>query len=143
MRIKHTAIGKLNPGLRTDRLDAFTRAYIECALWFLSTDDNDTPMDDNYDVRDMASPESLRIMVEDCKAFQTDNAELLEQAFTVYNTDDKAAYAGHDFWLTRNHHGAGFWDRGLGEVGRKLTDKAHEYGSCDLVVGDDGKVYAQ
>ena len=29
---------------------------------------------------------------------------------------------GHDFWLTSQGHGAGFWDRGLGEVGDTLTD---------------------
>jgi hypothetical protein len=28
--------------------------------------------------------------------------------------------AGIDFWLTRNRHGAGYWDRGLGITGDKL-----------------------
>lgn len=32
------------------------------------------------------------------------------------------AQFGHDYWLTRNGHGAGFWDRGLGEVGDKLSE---------------------
>lgn len=31
------------------------------------------------------------------------------------------ARAGHDLWLTRNGHGAGFWDRDLGELGDRLT----------------------
>ena len=48
---------------------------------------------------------------------------------------------GHDFWLTRNGHGAGFWDRGLGDVGDRLTDIAHGFGECDLYAGDDGRVY--
>ena len=51
------------------------------------------------------------------------------------------AQAGHDFWLTRNRHGAGFWDRGLGERGQRLTDAAHVYGESYLSIGDDGKVY--
>ena len=28
---------------------------------------------------------------------------------------------GHDFWLTSQGHGAGFWDRGLEELGDTLT----------------------
>ena len=49
---------------------------------------------------------------------------------------------GHDLWLTRNRHGAGFWDRGLGEIGDKLTELAHSYGGVTLYIGDDGKIYA-
>lgn len=36
---------------------------------------------------------------------------------------------GQDFYLTRNGHGAGFWDRGYGEIGRQLTEAAKIYGS--------------
>lgn len=28
----------------------------------------------------------------------------------------------HDFWLTRNHHGTGFWGRDLDEIGERLTN---------------------
>ncbi len=49
--------------------------------------------------------------------------------------------AGHDFWLTRNGHGAGFWDRGLGALGERLSKESKPYGSCDLYVGDDGQIY--
>lgn len=34
---------------------------------------------------------------------------------------------GHDFWLTSQGHGAGFWDRGLGQVGDALTDSVDGY----------------
>src|SRR5687768_2848375 len=30
-------------------------------------------------------------------------------------------YCGHNLWLTIMGHGAGFWDRGLGDIGDKLT----------------------
>ena len=49
--------------------------------------------------------------------------------------------AGHDFWLTRCGHGAGFWDRGVGETGERLTKAAEKFGNVDLCVGDDGKIY--
>lgn len=116
-------------------LDEFAIAYIECALWS-STDNADEsgvePLDLNYNATDI-DPQTLKRMAEDCAAFQADNKTDLE--------DMTAERAGHDFWLTRNRHGAGFWDRGLGEVGRRLTDAAHVWGSFDLYVGDDGKVH--
>jgi hypothetical protein len=74
-------------------------------------------------------------MIADCKSFQEDSAEEL----TTSKLSDERA--GHDFWLTRNRHGAGFWDEGLGTVGKVLTDKAHAYGGCDLYIGDDGLIH--
>src|SRR5580698_4188136 len=106
------------------KLDAFTTAYLECALWS-STDDDGSPLDDEYDLCDIATA-SLKEMVHDCEVFQAHNADLLSQA-----GDDEQN--GHDFWLTRNHHGAGFWDRGyLRNVGNLLTTESHSYGSSDL-----------
>lgn len=58
--------------------------------------------------------------------------------------DDGKAVAediGYDFILTRNHEGAGFWDRGWGEIGQRLTDASHPYGGANAYVGDDGKIY--
>ena len=52
-----------------------------------------------------------------------------------------AEQIGHDFWLTRNGHGAGFWDRGLGERGDWLTAQCKPYGEADVYVGDDGSVH--
>lgn len=44
------------------------------------------------------------------------------------------AQAGHDFWLTREGHGAGFWDRGLGVAGDRLSDAAKTFGAGDLAM---------
>lgn len=115
------------------KLDAFTRAYIECALWS-STDDDGEPLDGLYSVDDI-SPECMATMAADCAGFQTSFAELLAKAGL---SDEQA---GHDFWLTRNGHGAGFWDCGLGAIGDELTKMSKPYGSCDLYVGDDGLIY--
>jgi len=48
---------------------------------------------------------------------------------------------GHDFWLTRNGHGTGFWDRGLGERGDVLARLSKSYGECHLWVEDGVVVY--
>lgn len=113
-------------------LRAFTAAYITAALWASTTDDG-TPLDD-LDA-DLA-PEARARMEADAADFYAANAPLWADA-PDYGDGD----AGHDFWLTRNRHGAGFWDRGLGDLGRTLTDAAQAYGECDLVVGDDALVY--
>jgi len=47
---------------------------------------------------------------------------------------------GEDFALTRNRHGAGFWGRGYGEVGDRLTEAAHAFGEALVIVTDDGEV---
>lgn len=60
----------------------------------------------------------------------------------AYLEERDVEHAGHDFWLTRNGHGAGFWDRGMGEVGDRLSAKAEKWGTVDLYIGDDGQVWA-
>lgn len=49
--------------------------------------------------------------------------------------------AGHDFLLTRNGHGVGFWDRGLGERGQRLTAASEPYGTMNAYVGDDELIH--
>ena len=45
---------------------------------------------------------------------------------------------GHDWWLTTQGHGAGFWDRGLGTTGAALTATCEGYeGILDLYL-DEG-----
>ena len=114
-------------------LDDFFHHYLICALWSSIADPEGTPMDDEHDSDDI--PEQVQSSMK---------AECLD--FIMGNLGDLAditpEQAGHDFWLTRNGHGAGFWDRGLGAVGRRLTDACKPYGGCDLYIGDDGKVYA-
>jgi len=116
-------------------LDTFTRSYIEAALWSSmdnSDDQGGEPLDANHGPDDIA-PETLCRMVEDCEAFQRDNAE---------DIAGNIERAGHDFWLTRNHHGAGFWDCEWPElVGKRLTTANQVYRSIDLYIGDDGLIY--
>lgn len=50
---------------------------------------------------------------------------------------------GNDLWFTAQGHGVGFWDRGLGAVGDRLTEIAGDTELADVepYVGDDGLVY--
>ncbi len=116
-------------------LDSFARAYLEAALWS-SNDESDenggAPLDQNYEESDIAM-DSLKRMINDCQNFQKTNTDLLAQ-------HNDMSQAGHDFWLTRNGHGAGFWDRGLGELGEKLTAACESFGTCNLYVAR-GKIH--
>lgn len=116
-------------------MNDITQAYLECALWS-SSDANDVPFDSNFDIDDVA-PESEEQAEAVCIAFQKDNEELLVES----ELSDELI--GYDLWLTRNGHGAGFWDRNLGEIGDKLTKACEELGEANLYKGDDGKLYIQ
>lgn len=132
-------------------LDDFTRAYIECALWSSSdvVDGEDVNLDDNHSLEDIAA-ETLASMIADCASFQLDNAGLLRSTYAHetsagcgrLNQPYGASQAGHDFWLTRCGHGAGFWDRGLGTIGERLSEKASMLGNIDLYINSDGRIYA-
>ena len=143
----HCAASHLQKGLiMAFDTEAFLRAYIECALWS-SCGPEDGPyacenLDQWFDSGDIA-PECLASMREDCEDFIASNAaDLAEYCKRIGNEQwSGEARAGHDFWLTRNGHGAGFWDRGLGELGERLSQAANVYLGVDLYPGDDGKVY--
>lgn len=91
-----------------------------------------------YDAADLA--ESARKEIEDdVRDFIEANAADITQLIADGKAD--AGSIGYDFVLTRNHEGAGFWDRGYGEVGDRLTANAHPYGGLNGYVGDDGLVY--
>ena len=112
-------------------LSDFLLAYIECALWSTSDTDHDLESLEQFDVEDL-TPECLKRMKEDCEKFQSENVELLK------GLDDKQS--GHDFWLTRNGHGCGFWDRNLGEVGDNLSEVCCEWGEVNLYLTDDNQI---
>jgi hypothetical protein len=73
-------------------------------------------------------------LVESLTAFVHDNWDDLD--------DMDAEQCGHDFVLTANHHGTGFWDRGLGERGKRLTESCRPYGEYDaeFTLDADGDV---
>lgn len=112
-------------------LRAFVAAYLNAAVW-TGTHDGE-PMDQACSLQDLA-PIALRQAIRECIEFRRKYSTLLADA----GSDDQN---GRDFWLTRNRHGTGFWDRSYDDVGRQLTDAAHLQGGRDLYVGDDGKLY--
>jgi hypothetical protein len=116
-------------------LDDFFDAYVTCALWSstdLADESGGEPLDANYGPEDI-EPETIEEMRADC-------ADFIELAGMESRHNWNADSAGHDFWLTRNGHGAGFWDRGQPD-GDELTKLAHTYGGVDLLVYE-GRIYS-
>lgn len=120
-------------------IDDVLTSYVECALWS-ETDQSDEsggePLDVNY-TRDDITAESLEEMRSDVADFVAGCEAERPDAFKGMNAD----LVGHDFWLTRNGHGTGFWDRGLGERGSWLTAQCKPYGEASLYIGDDERLY--
>ena len=103
-----------------------TNAALECLEWSEIDSETEMPLDSfGY-----FFTEDSRMQVHD---------EV--QSFISDNSDDLHGMSyeqiGHDFILTRNHHGAGFWDRGLGERGERLTSAAHAYGGIRAYISGE------
>jgi hypothetical protein len=120
-------------------LDEFTQGYIE-AMFFTDANSDSEELA-NASFAELA-PEALQRIISDCNDFQTSFRTDIDEATDngrINGYDEQGA--GRDFWFTRNGHGVGFWDRGLGDVGDKLTTMSKPYGSCDLYRGDDKLIY--
>lgn len=118
----------------------FFAAYVEAALWS-SVDDGGTPLDSNYEQDDI-HPDSLERMKNDCRKFLARTRHYIKDVNLNNRSCTAAKRAGHDFWLNRNGHGCGFWDGDWKEPAASRMDNiSKEFGTCDIYVGDDGKVY--
>lgn len=110
--------------MSTPKLDTFTREYLIAALWTSDPDPGSGEWCEHDDwTIDNIDPDSLKRAIEVCANFQAAQEADLEQVGTPEQN-------GHDFWLTRNGHGTGFWDRGYGKVGDRLSAACEPYGEA-------------
>jgi hypothetical protein len=110
------------------QLPAFERGFFTAAFW---TQDDDAPGGMDYRDTGNASrhwerlhPVNKAALLYAVHNWKTENAELLAQA-----GDDEQN--GHDLWLTQGGHGVGCWDRGYGELGKRLAERAKTFGPYD------------
>jgi hypothetical protein len=123
----------------------FVTQYIQTMLW--STNDESTesggyPLEDNYGVSDIA-PETMQRIHDDCSRFWSSVESMgIDLDAELLIDDDATERAAHDFWLTRNGHGAGFWDGDWSDESEdRLTKLAESFGEQWPYVGDDGLIY--
>ena len=132
--------------------DELFRGYVQ-ALGFTSNDETTEDssnsgeslfpgsgdFDSNWNVweeiEDLISEEDLTEILDDLEAF-------VSQASWIIITDtgkhsENWEQAGSDFCLTRNRHGAGFWDGDWGN-GDKLTEISKPFGTFNLNGTRDG-----
>lgn len=102
-----------------NRLTMMTEGYIEAAEWTNAEDVSAHPR-----FRCRMSADDKEIAREDIQKFIATVQDLAPQCLDAMVPSEM----GHNFWLTRNRHGTGFWDRDLGECGKKLTTLAHTFG---------------
>lgn len=110
--------------------------YLTALLW--STSDGELESLEGFEL----APEALEQCRADCARF----VAIARIDLIKYEKEGgfpmPEQYAGHDFWLTRAGHGVGFWDRGLGALGDRLTATVKaNFKNVDPYIGDDGKVY--
>lgn len=135
----HLDLGDISAAKLFDGPDEFVKGYIE-AMFFTSTGTLDDEDLSQASLAEMAD-EAMSRLFEECERFKRDNAEALETAIAE-GDDVDMLQAGRDFWLTRNGHGAGYWDGDWPEpYATQLTDAAKLCGSTDLYRGDDGRLY--
>lgn len=114
-------------------------AYLETALWSSVDPYTDEPFDKEYDITNF-SRNAIEQAEHDVDEFLETAIDLIEKLSPEEEIDlDDVVY---DFWLTRNGHGAGFWDGDYPEeLGEALTKLAHSFGEVYVYVGDDGELY--
>lgn len=112
---------------KREYIEAFILGYVDCAKWCGIYPEEP----DREDAKELEiTRKSLREMRKECRCFVRDNwADLLTDLAEGRNAEAH----GHDFWLTRNREGAGFWEN-PGEHNQRLSDAAKVYGGSMLSV---------
>lgn len=132
--------------------DAMLAAYKECALWASAADCPKCEGErDDCEIcggrGDVEGLEGFALAAETRATMHDELADWLASLPDMLRVEMHArmepSQVGHDFWLTRNGHGAGFWDRGYGPLGNRLTETCKSCGSRDLYLDDNGEVYQQ
>jgi hypothetical protein len=119
-------------------INLFVAHYLSTALWAEAEDGEEF----TWRFANLAQ-ETLRYAQADAQWF----FNLAEDKGIDLGTQEwagKMTRIAYDFLLTRNGHGAGFWDGDWDEpLAGKFCEISEEIGQVDFYVGDDGLIYSQ
>ena len=104
-------------------------SYLETALWAEESDENDLQ---DKTINDIDGNSKQTAWSDIMKFMQAATQTAMDELRTY---DNKAV--GHNLWLSRNGHGAGFFD----DNNDKLQNLARSMKPVDIYLGDDGKIY--
>jgi hypothetical protein len=116
--------------IRPAELAEMVQGYLAAAEWLL--DDESEPEEGGID-RDKVrgwSRDAQKEAKADCRDFL--KAQAADIAIYCKESGRDMSSVGHDFWLSRNGHGAGFFDRGNHPVFDRLQAAARIYGGADV-----------
>lgn len=125
--------------LSEEQLHDATWSAVECLLWSSSLMEEEQDPASEYFVAETENwdnvdypvdPDSVASLQRELEQF----IKLCED--TLIASELSPGQIGHDFILTRNGHGVGFWDRGLGNTGDTLTKWAKTSGSIETLYID-------
>jgi hypothetical protein len=138
--------------MKTTKADfpAFFEAYLVAALWSSTIGEGSEeepgerdgdPFDKHFSVSDF-SEEALEVLRAHafsfwCRMWYYVNAET---PANCHSETTPAHMAGHDFWLTSNGHGAGFWDGDWPTYGEQLTKLSKCYPEINLYITPENQV---
>jgi hypothetical protein len=151
--------------LSTDHINKILKGYVEAALWteeeslrdqqgddgVYDDDEEDTELDKlirltsqlnskgiiSFSREDIESDSLIDAYMGIKKFIKLCGEDLIHRAIDEFGAEQ----LGHDFWLTRNGHGAGFFDRGYDEEDENILMKAsRDMGSVDLYINDNNQL---
>jgi len=121
-----------------DHFDQFLQAYLQAALWSSTIEAPDPHAGASFDRHfrtDQFTERSLEILTAHARSFWSRMWYYIDHE----DGDASVARAGHDFWLTSQGHGSGFWDGDWVKYGDLLTKLSKCYPSeLQLNVTPDG-----
>ncbi len=129
----------------------FFQSYLHTALWSSTiSEDSDgepgerdgEPFDKHFSTDDF-SAEALETLRAHAFSFWSRMWYYLNYEESKRGEKPEASQAGHDFWLTQNGHGAGFWDGYYPTYGDTFTKLAKCYPVIDLYVTEKNEVGAE
>ncbi len=105
------------------------RGYLACAEWcglMQLEDEREAEEELELAVSPAWTEQAVKQAEHECFAFLASLPSHIRPRVFDAATE---AQIGHDLWLTRNRHGAGFWDGDYpDDLGQALTDAAHAMG---------------
>lgn len=116
-------------------IETMIDAYLEAVRFTEMGPDSEFEGDEEFG---LSAINDVRV---DIEKFLTDNRELIEDYDYSYPGYTSAQCMAHDIWFSRNHHGVGFWDRGLGALGIKLHEAATRLGENHIYRGENNLIY--
>ncbi len=122
----------------SEQLIEVTYGYIVAMLWSTGDGEEHESYED-FELSEPANDKAYHI----CTQFVNNNfmdCQLFIEQYQPKQGHNVYECLGHDLWLTSAGHGVGFWDRGLDDLGNRLSTASEEF-AIDCYLGDDNLIY--